>query len=118
MNLHQKDHPRSNTNHHEMRSKSDQMRNGKWLSLPGDWLLNFGGASILLPDLQFKPLDADSLCRFSDCTLSFRRQRNKTDPMPIAAVIPTPHAPVELREVPAPALEPNSALLDVELSEV
>lgn len=38
--------------------------------------------------------------------------------MPIAAVIPTPHAPVELREVPSPDLEPNSALLDVELSEV
>jgi L-iditol 2-dehydrogenase len=38
--------------------------------------------------------------------------------MPIAAVIPTPNAPVELREVPSPALEHNSALLDVELSEV
>src|SRR5688500_18505077 len=44
----------------------------------------------------------------------------KPDPiaMPIAAVIPAPHAPVELREVPSPELEPNSALLDVELSEV
>jgi threonine dehydrogenase-like Zn-dependent dehydrogenase len=42
--------------------------------------------------------------------------RNKL--MPIAAVIPTPNASVELREVPSPALEPNSALLDVELSEV
>src|SRR5438309_9513762 len=38
--------------------------------------------------------------------------------MPLAAVIPTPHAPVEIREVPVPDLEPNSALLDVELSEV
>lgn len=38
--------------------------------------------------------------------------------MPIAAVIPIPNAPVELREVPLPELEMNSALLDVELSEV
>ena len=38
--------------------------------------------------------------------------------MPIVAVIPTPHAPVELREVPSPALEQDSALLEVELSEV
>ncbi len=38
--------------------------------------------------------------------------------MPIAAVIPTPNTPVELRQVPSPALEENSALLEVELSEV
>lgn len=38
--------------------------------------------------------------------------------MPIAAVIPTPNAPVELREVASPELENNSAMLDVELSEV
>ena len=38
--------------------------------------------------------------------------------MPIVAAIPQPHAPVELREVPEPALEMNSALLQVELSEV
>jgi threonine dehydrogenase-like Zn-dependent dehydrogenase len=38
--------------------------------------------------------------------------------MPVAAVIPAPHSPVEIREVPLPDLEPNSALLDVELSEV
>src|SRR5688572_29437260 len=38
--------------------------------------------------------------------------------MPIAAVIPIPNTPVELRQVPSPALEENSALLDVELSEV
>jgi len=38
--------------------------------------------------------------------------------MPIAAVIPTPNAPVELQEVPFPELESNSALLTVELSEV
>jgi len=38
--------------------------------------------------------------------------------MPLVAVIPQPHAPVELREVPSPELEPDSALLDVELSEV
>ncbi|HEX5701935.1 MAG TPA: zinc-binding dehydrogenase [Pyrinomonadaceae bacterium] len=38
--------------------------------------------------------------------------------MPVVAVIPEPNAPVELREVSAPELEPNSALFDVELSEV
>src|SRR5215472_15545869 len=38
--------------------------------------------------------------------------------MPRVALIPKPNAPVELREVPPPELEPNSALLDVELSEV
>ena len=38
--------------------------------------------------------------------------------MPIVAVIPSPRSAVELREVPAPDLEPDSALLNVELSEV
>ena len=38
--------------------------------------------------------------------------------MPLVAVIPEPNAPVELRDVPNPELEQNSALLDVELSEV
>ena len=38
--------------------------------------------------------------------------------MPIVAVIPKPNSPVELREVPEPELEPHSALLRVELSEV
>ena len=38
--------------------------------------------------------------------------------MPFVAVIPQPNSPVELREVPSPELEPDSALLDVELSEV
>jgi threonine dehydrogenase-like Zn-dependent dehydrogenase len=38
--------------------------------------------------------------------------------MPLAAVIPEPNTPVELREFPAPELEPNSAVLAVELSEV
>jgi L-iditol 2-dehydrogenase len=38
--------------------------------------------------------------------------------MPLVAVIPNPHAPVEVREVVEPELEPNSALLAVELSEV
>ena len=38
--------------------------------------------------------------------------------MPLVAVIPKPNAPVELRDVPTPELEGNSALLDVELSEV
>src|ERR1700754_4579986 len=38
--------------------------------------------------------------------------------MPIAAVIPEPNAAVELREVAAPELELNSALLEIELSEV
>jgi len=39
-------------------------------------------------------------------------------PNVLAAVIPQPHASVELREIPEPQLEPNSALLAVELSEV
>jgi threonine dehydrogenase-like Zn-dependent dehydrogenase len=38
--------------------------------------------------------------------------------MPIVAVIPQPNAPVELREVASPELEVDSALLEVELSEV
>lgn len=38
--------------------------------------------------------------------------------MPVVAVIPKPNAAVELREVAAPQLEDDSALLDVELSEV
>src|SRR5918998_1519002 len=36
----------------------------------------------------------------------------------VVAVVPEPHAAVELREVAEPELEANSALLDVELSEV
>lgn len=38
--------------------------------------------------------------------------------MPLVAVIPEPNAPVEVREVAEPHLEPNSALLEVEVSEV
>jgi len=38
--------------------------------------------------------------------------------MPFVAVIPKPNAEVELREVGSPELEMNSALLEVELSEV
>jgi threonine dehydrogenase-like Zn-dependent dehydrogenase len=38
--------------------------------------------------------------------------------MPLVAVIPEPNMPVEVREVAEPDLEPNSALLEVELSEV
>ena len=38
--------------------------------------------------------------------------------MPLVALIPEPNASVELREVPRPELEPDSALLEVELSEV
>jgi len=38
--------------------------------------------------------------------------------MPIVAVIPEPNSPVELREVDEPSLESDSALLEVELSEV
>jgi threonine dehydrogenase-like Zn-dependent dehydrogenase len=38
--------------------------------------------------------------------------------MPIVAVIPKPNSPVELRDVAEPDLEMNSALLEVELSEV
>ena len=36
----------------------------------------------------------------------------------LAAVMPKPDAPVEVREFPEPQLEPDSALLNVELSEV
>lgn len=36
----------------------------------------------------------------------------------LAALIPEPHAPVEVRELDEPVLEENSALLEVELSEV
>ena len=36
----------------------------------------------------------------------------------LAAVLPEPHAPVEVRELSEPELELNSALLEVELSEV
>lgn len=36
----------------------------------------------------------------------------------LAGVIPKPHAPVEVRELPEPELEPDSALLEVALSEV
>ena len=39
-------------------------------------------------------------------------------PSVLVALIPEPNAPVELREVPEPELEKDSALLDVELSEV
>jgi L-iditol 2-dehydrogenase len=38
--------------------------------------------------------------------------------MPLVAVIPEPNNPVEVREVAEPNLEPNSALLEVEVSEV
>ncbi len=38
--------------------------------------------------------------------------------MPLVAVIPKPKAPVEVREVREPDLEQNSALLEVEVSEV
>ena len=36
--------------------------------------------------------------------------------MPRVAVIPKPNSPVEVRDVPSPELETDSALLDVELS--
>ena len=36
----------------------------------------------------------------------------------LAALLPAPHAPVEVRELSEPELEPDSALLEVELSEV
>ena len=38
--------------------------------------------------------------------------------MSLAAGIPRPNAPVEIRDLPEPELEPDSALLTVELSEV
>ncbi|MFQ5491249.1 MAG: alcohol dehydrogenase catalytic domain-containing protein, partial [Phycisphaerae bacterium] len=39
-------------------------------------------------------------------------------PTILAAVMPGPDRPVEVREIPSPELEPDSALLAVELSEV
>lgn len=36
----------------------------------------------------------------------------------VAAVMPEPNVPIEVREIPLPELEPDSALLKVELSEV
>lgn len=39
-------------------------------------------------------------------------------PQIVAAVLPAPGAPVEVRALPEPELEPGSALLEVELSEV
>ena len=38
--------------------------------------------------------------------------------MPLVAVIPEPNKAVEVREIVEPDLEPNSALLAVEISEV
>jgi len=38
--------------------------------------------------------------------------------MPRVAVIPEPNSPIEIREVPEPQLEADSALLEVEISEV
>lgn len=49
---------------------------------------------------------------------AFVRENSILLHMPLVAVIPQPNAPVEVREVAAPDLEPNSALLKVELSEV
>lgn len=43
---------------------------------------------------------------------------NRTMTKVLAALIPSPHAPVEVREFAEPELEQNSALLEVELSEV
>jgi threonine dehydrogenase-like Zn-dependent dehydrogenase len=53
------------------------------------------------------------LCAFARKTLS-----TILSDMPLVAVIPEPNAPVEVREVAEPDLEQNSALLEVELSEV
>lgn len=53
------------------------------------------------------------LCAFAGNTLS-----TILCTMPLVAVIPNAHARVEVREVAEPELEPNSALLEVELSEV
>ncbi len=38
--------------------------------------------------------------------------------MPLAAVIPAPHQPIEIREIPRPTLEPGAALLHTLYSEV
>src|SRR4026207_1026052 len=56
---------------------------------------------------------SETLCAFAGKTVS-----TILSDMPLVAVIPEPNAPVELREVVEPDLEPNSALLQVELSEV
>ena len=53
------------------------------------------------------------LSSFTDSLLTFTLPS-----MPRVAVIPKPNSPVEIREVPEPPLEPNSALFDVEFSEV
>src|SRR5258708_2413808 len=47
-----------------------------------------------------------------------KEEATRSKNMPIVAIIHKPNAPVELREVATPELEPNSALLEVELSEV
>jgi L-iditol 2-dehydrogenase len=49
---------------------------------------------------------------------AFAGENSMLPAMPIVAVIPEPNAPVEVREIPEPDLEPNSALLGVEVSEV
>jgi threonine dehydrogenase-like Zn-dependent dehydrogenase len=49
---------------------------------------------------------------------AFARENSILPAMPLVAVIPEPNTPVEVREVAEPDLEPNSALLEVEVSEV
>jgi threonine dehydrogenase-like Zn-dependent dehydrogenase len=46
-----------------------------------------------------------------------RKEQSKMSQV-LAALMPKPGAPIELREIPEPELETNSALLDVDLSEV
>ena len=56
-------------------------------------------------------LGTTALCALGSAPLPFAT-------MPLVAVIPQPNAAVELREVPSPELEEDSALFEVELSEV
>ncbi len=57
-------------------------------------------------------------CLYRDCGLDSSLYAEYIPAMPLVAVIPKPNTPVEVREVAEPDLEPNSALLEVELSEV
>ena len=57
-------------------------------------------------------------CAFASSFAPLRENPLFSFQMPLVAVIPKPNAPVELREVSEPELEPDSALLAVEVSEV
>jgi len=65
---------------------------------------------------------AKKIAKFAPCSslrlCAFTGEKSILALMPLVAVIPKPNRPVEVREVVEPDLEPNSALLEVELSEV